>query len=70
MLMFLDISSFLVVFVIFLASFAAFMVQLRPDDPAYGQFKALSLKAVQPFSEGVITDEKLTAISAKLAEIK
>ena len=40
------------------------------DDPAYGQFKALSLKAVQPFSEGVITDEKLTAISAKLAEIK
>lgn len=40
------------------------------EHPAYGQFKALSLKAVQPFSQGVITDEKLTAISAKLAEIK
>ncbi|GAB5348781.1 hypothetical protein [Alteriqipengyuania sp. 357] len=38
--------------------------------PAYGQFKAMSLKAVQPYSQGMITDEMLTKIAAGLAEIK
>ena len=37
--------------------------------PAYDQFKALSLKAVAPFSQGLITDEKLAAIAADLALI-
>jgi|TARA_R100000049_G_C1952106_1_gene100763 hypothetical protein len=40
------------------------------EHPAYSQFKALSLKAVQPFSQGMITDETLAKISAKLAEAK
>lgn len=38
--------------------------------PAYEQFKALSLKAVAPFSQGLITDELLTKIAADLAAIK
>jgi hypothetical protein len=38
--------------------------------PAYEQFKALSLKAVAPFSQGLITEEMLTKIAAELAEIK
>ena len=38
------------------------------EHPAYGQFKALSLKAVQPFSQGMITDEMLATIAAALAE--
>ena len=39
------------------------------DHPAYGQFKAMSLKAVQPFSGGVITDEALTKIAEGLAKL-
>lgn len=39
------------------------------EHPAYGDFKAMSLKAVQPFSGGEITDEMLTEISAGLAEL-
>ena len=38
--------------------------------PMYDQFKAMSLKAVAPFSQGMITDEMLTKINADLAEIK
>ena len=38
--------------------------------PAYEQFKSLSLKAVAPFSQGLITDEMLTKIAAELAAIK
>lgn len=38
--------------------------------PMYEQFKALSLKAVAPFTQGMITDEMLAAIAADLAEIK
>lgn len=38
--------------------------------PAYEQFKSLSLKAVAPFSQGLITDEMLAKIAAELAEIK
>jgi hypothetical protein len=38
--------------------------------PAYEQFKALSLKAVAPFSQGLITDEVLAKIAADLAAIK
>ncbi|MAO97268.1 MAG: hypothetical protein CL803_13035 [Citromicrobium sp.] len=39
------------------------------EHPAYGQFKAMSLKAVQPYSQGMVTDEMLANISAGLAEI-
>ena len=38
--------------------------------PAYEQFKAISLKAVAPFSQGLITDEVLAKIAADLAAIK
>jgi len=38
--------------------------------PAYEQFKALSLKALAPFSQGLITEDMLTKIAAELAEIK
>ena len=38
--------------------------------PMYDQFKAMSLKAVAPFSQGMITDDMLTKINADLAEIK
>ena len=38
--------------------------------PMYGQFKAMSLKAVAPFSQGMITEDMLTKIAADLAEIK
>lgn len=37
---------------------------------AYDQFKAMSLKAVQPFSNGMITDELLTKVATALAAIK
>ena len=51
----------------------AVVLETLPDldkHPAYGQFKAMSLKAVQPFSQGMITDEMLAKIAAGLAEIK
>jgi hypothetical protein len=38
--------------------------------PAYEQFKSLSLKSVAPFSQGMITEDMLTKISADLSEIK
>jgi hypothetical protein len=38
--------------------------------PAYDQFKALSLRTVAPFSQGLITDDMLTKIAAELAAIK
>ncbi len=38
--------------------------------PAYEQFKALSLKALAPFSQGMISDELLGKIDADLAAIK
>ena len=45
---------------------------LPPIDqhPAYDQFKALSLKALAPFSQGLITDEMLGKIEADLTAIK
>ncbi len=38
--------------------------------PAYDQFKALSLKTLAPFSQGMITDELLAKIEADLTAIK
>jgi hypothetical protein len=38
--------------------------------PAYDQFKALSLKAVAPFSQGMISEEVLGKIEVDLAAIK
>lgn len=38
--------------------------------PAYEQFKSLSLKALAPFSQGMITEEMLAKIAAELAAIK
>jgi hypothetical protein len=38
--------------------------------PAYDQFKSLSLKALAPFSQGLITEDMLTKIAADLAAIK
>jgi hypothetical protein len=38
--------------------------------PAYDQFKAMSLKALAPFSQGMITEEALAKIAADLAAIK
>jgi hypothetical protein len=37
---------------------------------AYDQFKAISLKSLAPFSQGLITDEVLAKIAADLAAIK
>ncbi len=34
--------------------------------PAYESFKAFSLKALQPYSNGLITDERLAAVEAAL----
>ena len=38
--------------------------------PAFEQFKALSLKALAPFSQGMITDDMLAKIEADLTAIK
>lgn len=38
--------------------------------PAYEQFKGLSLHQVQPYSNGMITDEMLAKIAAELAALK
>lgn len=38
--------------------------------PAFDQFKSLSLKALAPFSQGMISDELLGKIDADLAAIK
>jgi len=38
--------------------------------PAYAQFKAMSLKALQPFSQGMITEDLLAKIAADLATIQ
>jgi hypothetical protein len=38
--------------------------------PAYDQFKSLSLKALAPFSQGLISDELLGKIDTDLAAIK
>ena len=38
--------------------------------PAYEQFKGMSLVQVQPFSNGVITDEAIAKANAELAAIK
>lgn len=38
--------------------------------PAYEQFKAMSLTAVAPFSQGMITEEVLAKIAADLAAIQ
>lgn len=38
--------------------------------PAYDQFKTLSLKALAPFSQGMINADTLTKIEADLAAIK
>ena len=35
----------------------------------YGQFKGMSLKALKPFSDGLITDERLAAVEAGLGEL-
>lgn len=38
--------------------------------PAYEQFKAMSLRAVQPFSNGALTDDMLKKVETDLAAIK
>ena len=38
--------------------------------PAFDQFKSMSLKAVAPFSQGMISEEALAKIAADLAAIK
>jgi hypothetical protein len=38
--------------------------------PAYESFKSMSLRAVQPFSDGKLTDEMLKKVEADLAAIK
>lgn len=38
--------------------------------PAYEQFKALSLKALAPFSQGLISEELLGKLEADLTAIK
>ena len=38
--------------------------------PAYDQFKAMSLRQVQPYSNGMITDEMLAKIEAGLNAIE
>lgn len=38
--------------------------------PAYEQFKAMSFRGVQPFSDGKITDELLAKLDTDLAKIK
>lgn len=38
--------------------------------PAYDQFKVMSLKALAPFSQGMITEEALAKIATDLAAIK
>lgn len=38
--------------------------------PSYDMFKAMSFRAVAPFSEGKITDEMLAKLDADLAKIK
>ena len=38
--------------------------------PAYDQFRALSLRTLAPFSQGMITEELLTKIDADLTAIK
>ena len=48
------------------------VLETLPDldkSPYYGQIKGMSLKAVQPYSQGMITDEMLEEISAGLAEL-
>lgn len=38
--------------------------------PAYDQFKAMSFRAVQPYSDGKITDELLAKLDVDLAKVK
>ena len=38
--------------------------------PSYEQFKGMSLRQVQPYSQGALTDELLAKVEADLAAIK
>jgi hypothetical protein len=38
--------------------------------PAYAQFKSMSLKQLQPYSQGQITDDVLTKVRSGLADLK
>ncbi|WP_333573374.1 hypothetical protein [Sphingomonas sp.] len=38
--------------------------------PALDQFKTMSLRAVQPFSQGALTDEMLKKVETDLAAVK
>jgi len=51
---------------------AVLIKHLGPVDqhPVYADFKALSLKTLAPFSQGMITEEMLGKIAADLAAIK
>lgn len=40
------------------------------DHSAYPMIKTMSLKAIQPYSQGAITDEKLEALQAELATLR
>lgn len=39
------------------------------DHSAYAMIKTMSLKAIQPYSQGAITDEKLAALQTELAAL-
>lgn len=40
------------------------------DHTAYPMIKSMPLKAIQPYSQGAITDEKLAALQAELAALE
>ena len=40
------------------------------EHPSYPMFKAMSLRDVQPFSQGMINDDTIAKIAVALAEIK
>jgi len=44
-------------------------IPMLTSHPAFDQFKAMTLKAVQPMSQGVITDEMLAAVQADLDKL-
>jgi hypothetical protein len=51
------------------AVLVADLPELLPH-PSYEQFKAMSLRQVQPYSQGALTDEILAKVEADLAAIK
>ena len=44
-------------------------VPMLTSHPAFDQFKAMTLKALQPLSQGVLTDEILATVQADLDKL-